>query len=88
MEKALIKTTKSVFDTQVDTADKSAKMNKGISFAIVHGNSIEYVHIPTTAEQKFKYFFNPSHLTAEERKRILEGKILLPRPIIEDDEDL
>ena len=88
MEKALIKTIKSAFDLQTDNADKSAKINKGISFAIVHGNSIEYVHIPTLPEQKHKYFFNPSHLTAEERKRILEGKILLPRPIIEDEEDL
>jgi len=85
MEKALIKTTKSAFDIQMDNADKSAKMNKGISFAIVHGNNVEYVHIPTLPEQQHKYFFNPSHLTAEERKRILEGKLLLPRP--SDDED-
>ena len=85
--RASIKTTKSAFDIQMDNADKSAKINKGISFVICNGNTVEFVHIPTLPEQKHKYFFNPSHLTAEERKRILEGKLLLP-PTSDDDDEL
>jgi hypothetical protein len=70
--KAPNKTTKTQFDLQMDIASKK----HGVSFVLIHGNTIEYVNIPSVPEQRFKYFFNPSHLTAEERKRILQGQSL------------
>jgi hypothetical protein len=71
LTKALNKTLPTVFDLQIKQADKT---KDSISFVIRRGNSIEYATILTLPEQKFKYFFNSSHLTAEERKRILQGK--------------
>ena len=46
-----------------------------ISFARRIGNSIEMVTIPTTSFQKFRYFYNPSKLTEEERKKKYEKEI-------------
>lgn len=91
--KAPNKTTKSTFDLQVENADKVAKTAKGISFVIIKGNSVEYAHIPTTPDQKFKYFYNPSKLSNEERKsfeqRIMLQKILTPqKSVVEIADDL
>jgi hypothetical protein len=74
--KALVKTTKSPFDIQVDIADKALKHNKGVNFAIVKGNKVEYIHVPNAPEQTFKYFYNPSKLTAEDRKKTIEQRII------------
>lgn len=68
--KASVKTTKSQFDIQMDNALKAAKHNKGISFALYHGNHVEYVNIPNHPLQNFKYFENTSHLTNAERQAI------------------
>lgn len=81
--KALIKTTKSAFDIQTDIADKELKSKRGISFARLHGNSLEYINVPNVPEQTFKFFYNPSKLSAAERsktieQRIMEQKILFP----------
>jgi len=46
-----------------------------ISFARKIGNTIEMVTIPTTSFQKFHYFYNPSKLTTEERKKKYEKEI-------------
>jgi hypothetical protein len=80
--KALNKTLPTQFDLQLKAADKKT----GISFVLIHGNNIEYANIPTLPIQKFKYFFNPSHLTAEERKRILQGQSLKKPESDPDDE--
>jgi hypothetical protein len=81
--KALVKTLPTTFDLQIKQADKT---KNSISFVIRRGNSIEYASISTLPEQKFKYFFNPSHLTAEERRRYLEGKTIQKVEIDPDDE--
>jgi len=85
--KALNKTTKSAFDIQMDIADKEAKHHKGVSFVRIHGNQIDYVHVKTTPEQRFKFFYNPSKLSPEERRirivntpyfpSLIEEKVLL-----------
>ena len=68
--KAPVKSTKSQFDIQMDNALKAAKHSKGISFALYHGNHVEYVNIPNHPLQNFKYFENTSHLTNAERQAI------------------
>jgi hypothetical protein len=72
------KTLPSAFDNQMKYADKKT----GISFAILNGSNLEYANIPTCPDQKFKYFFNPSKLTAEERKQKMLGKIIISKPIV------
>jgi hypothetical protein len=84
MEKALVKTLPTNFDLQMKDAEKKP----GISFVIQRGNSIEYANIPTTPHQKHKYFYNPSSLTAEERKRILTGQLLQAKVISDADDDI
>lgn len=74
--KALVKTTKSPFDIQMDIADKALKHTKGINFVRMNGNNIEYVNIPNSPDQTFKYFYNPSKLTAEERSKTIEQRII------------
>jgi hypothetical protein len=82
-EKALNKTLPTQFDLQLKDAEKKT----GISFVIRRGNSIEYVNIPTLPQQKHKYFYNPSSLTAEERKRILTGQLLQAKVLSGAEED-
>lgn len=55
--KALIKTAKSAFDLQVEQVDKITlhKTHKGISFAILTDNKLEYINIPSTPAQEFNY---------------------------------
>lgn len=93
IEKAPNKTTKSAFDIQIEIADKESKSKKGISFVIRKGNQIDYINIPNVPEQTFKYFYNPSKLSVNERtksieQRIIGQKILFPEKrivtIIED----
>lgn len=50
------------------------KTNKGISFAQKVGNTISYINIPNHPHQEFKFFYNPSSISNEERKRILEKR--------------
>jgi hypothetical protein len=50
------------------------KTNKGISFVRKNGNHIEYINIPNVRQQTFRYFYNPSKLTNDERKRLLEKR--------------
>ena len=71
--KAAVKTTKTAFDVQIDQASKQAR---GISFAILSNNTLEYAHIPTISDQKFVYFENTSHLSREERKLLWEKSIV------------
>lgn len=72
--KALTKTTKSPFDIQVDNATKALKHTKGICFAMRCGNTLEYVNIPNSPDQTFKYFHNSSHMTNEERQAIYKRR--------------
>ena len=81
--KAVVKTLPTTFDLQMKQADKT---KNSVSFVIRRGNSIEYASIPSLPEQKFRYFFNPSHLTAEERKLFLQGKVIVKKEIDPDDE--
>jgi len=85
--KAPNKTTKSLFDIQIDNASKTHKSVRGICFTMRRGNSIEYVNIPNHPYQTFKYFENTSHLTNVERQAIYkkrnEIKVLITKPIIE-----
>jgi hypothetical protein len=87
--KALVKTTKSPFDIQVDNATRLAKSSKGICFTLRRGNSIEYVNIPNVPQQTFKYFDNTSHLTNAERQAIYrkrnEIKLLTTKPILTEE---
>jgi hypothetical protein len=57
---------------QIDKVDKSVahKIHKGISFARIANNDIEYVNIPSTIEQRFVYLENTSKLTKEERDKL------------------
>jgi len=82
--KVLVKTTKSLFDLQMDLAEKQAgKSKKGISFVIITGNRIEFVNISTTKDQKFQYHFDPSTLSSEERKTKLTEQNSIPT-LLED----
>lgn len=83
VEKALVKTLPTNFDSQLKTAEGKS----GISFVIQRGNNIEYVNIPTLPQQKHKYFYNPSSLTTEERKRISSGQLLQAKVISNAEED-
>jgi len=72
----ITKTIKSQFDIEYDNAIKAMKHVKGVSFVLRKGNNIEYVNIPNTAPQTFRYFpeNNTSHLTNEERQAIYKKK--------------
>jgi hypothetical protein len=54
----------------------STKSHKGISFVRRIGNNTDYINIQNVPEQDFIYFHNPSKLTAEQRKKTLEHKIV------------
>lgn len=64
---------------QIESVDEQlkGKTHKGISFVRRNGNNIEYVNIPNDPQQNFKYFYNPSKLTAEQRKEIREKGMLI-----------
>jgi hypothetical protein len=57
---------------QIDRVDKSVahKIHKGISFARIANNDIEYVNIPSTIEQRFVYLENTSKLSKDERDKL------------------
>ena len=69
---------------QIDKVEKSIahKRYKGISFAILANNTLEYVNIPSVPAQRFIYFENTSKLTNEDRNKIKLAKqsILLASP--------
>ena len=89
--KAPVKTTKSQFDIQVDLAEKELKHKKGVSFVRIHGNTVEYITVTNVPEQTFRFFYNPSKLTASERKQMREkGKLvesLLSANTLKNEED-
>ncbi len=84
--KIVVKTTKSVFDIQMDTADKELKHKKGIAFARLSGNQLDYVAIPSLPAQRFIYFENTSKLTNEERTK-LKNKVIT-KILPEEDKEL
>ena len=57
---------------QIESVDKSTlhKQHKGISFVRLINNTIEYINIPNVPAQTFRYFYNPSKLSKEEREKI------------------
>ncbi len=57
---------------QIESVDKSTlhKQHKGISFVRLINNTIEYINIPNAPGQTFRYFYNPSKLSKEEREKI------------------
>jgi len=57
----------------IDKQIEAIKTTSGISFAIKNGNHLEYVHIPTTKDQKFKYFYDPRK---HARIRLFEEKTI------------
>lgn len=84
--KAPVKTTKSALDVQMISAAGESKHKKGISFYCSKRHA--FMFVPTLPDQTFKYFHNPSKLTAEQRKsleqRIIERKKLFPKKSVVD----
>lgn len=62
---------------QIESVDKSTlhKQHKGISFVRLINNTIEYINIPNVPGQTFRYFYNPSKLSKEEREKIIDSLI-------------
>ncbi len=65
------KTTKSAFDIQMDVANRQSDGGrKGISFATLNSNRLEYTNILSNKHQRFVYLENTSRLSREEREKI------------------
>jgi hypothetical protein len=74
---------------QIVDMEKLLKGNthQGISFVRKIGNKTDYVNIQNVPEQDFKYFHNPSKLSANERRRLKTStSVLIEEPVAIDDE--